>query len=100
MNVQSILLVGVRAIRSIQVTGLHAHNQQGFGESPYLQRRLREAFPAQRVVTADEPSKKAVAEGGALFYSHDKVVARGTRFEFGVPTMRCVSFFSHPLARG
>ncbi|KAL8292784.1 hypothetical protein RQP46_001396 [Phenoliferia psychrophenolica] len=65
MRVKSILLVG------------------GFGESPYLQRRLRETFEKSgtRVVTADEPSKKAVAEGGALFFSHDNVVARGTRFE-------------------
>ncbi|KAL8280122.1 hypothetical protein RQP46_007452 [Phenoliferia psychrophenolica] len=72
MDVQSILLVG------------------GFGESPYLQRRLRETFEKSgtRVVTADEPTKKAVAEGGALFYAQNSIVARATRFEFGIATNR------------
>ncbi|KAL8292762.1 hypothetical protein RQP46_001374 [Phenoliferia psychrophenolica] len=74
MRVKSILLVG------------------GFGESPYLQRRLRETFEKNgtRVVTADEPSKKAVAEGGALFFSKDTIVARATRFEFGIEVCRGV----------
>lgn len=46
-NVSHILLVG------------------GFGESPYLRRRVRQAFEThgRKVITADEPSKKAVAEG-------------------------------------
>ncbi|KAL8292780.1 hypothetical protein RQP46_001392 [Phenoliferia psychrophenolica] len=79
LNIKSILLVG------------------GFGESPYLQRRLRETFEKSgtRVVTADEPSKKAVAEGGVLFFAKDNVVARSTRFEFGIEICRDLTEFDN-----
>lgn len=38
---------------------------QGFGESPYLQRLLRETYAEKdvQILTSDEPAKKAVAEG-------------------------------------
>ncbi|KAL8292778.1 hypothetical protein RQP46_001390 [Phenoliferia psychrophenolica] len=74
MQVKSILLVG------------------GFGESPYLRRRLRETFEktGAKIITADEPTKKAVAEGGALFFSKQSIVGRATRFEFGVKTTRSI----------
>ncbi|KAL8292750.1 hypothetical protein RQP46_001362 [Phenoliferia psychrophenolica] len=70
-------------VKSILVVG-------GFGESLYLQRRLRETFEKNgtRVVTADEPSKKAVAEGGALFFAKDSIIGRATRFEFGIEVTR------------
>ena len=63
---------------------------QGFGESPYLQRILRETFEPKgiRVVTADEPSKKAVSEGGAPFFAEGNVVARAMRREFGLISSR------------
>ncbi|KAL8292760.1 hypothetical protein RQP46_001372 [Phenoliferia psychrophenolica] len=79
MHVKSILLVG------------------GFGESPYLRRRLRETFERSgaKVITADEPTKKAVAEGGALFFSKDNIVARATRFEFGISTIRDYEEWKH-----
>lgn len=65
----------------------------GFGESPYLRKKLTEWYEAQgiKIITADEPSKKAVAEGAALFYIKDFVVARATRFDFGIQTTRKLS---------
>lgn len=44
--------------------------KQGFGESPYLRKKLTEWYEPQRIkiVTADEPSKKAVAEGDSHPY--------------------------------
>lgn len=45
--------------------------------------------------TPDEPSKKAVAEGASLFYCKDAVVARCTRLEFGIPSMRPYYQFMH-----
>lgn len=35
------------------------------------------------MLTSEEPSKKAVAEGAALFYVRDAVVARAARVNFG-----------------
>ncbi|KAL8283908.1 hypothetical protein RQP46_005340 [Phenoliferia psychrophenolica] len=71
-NVKNILLVG------------------GFGESPYLRRTLAERYEPHgiKIVTADEPSKKAVSEGASLFYIKDCVIARATRFDFGIQTTR------------
>ncbi|GAA5915562.1 hypothetical protein JCM5296_007284 [Sporobolomyces johnsonii] len=58
----------------------------GFGESPYLQSRLREKHRTRGIhlLHADEPSKKAVAEGAALFYVRDTVTARAAHFDYGV----------------
>lgn len=69
LTVQSILLVG------------------GFGESPYLQRRLRETFEESgllHVVTVNEPAKKTVAEGGSLFYAKENVLTRCTEVAHGL----------------
>ncbi|KAI5477122.1 hypothetical protein MNV49_006850 [Pseudohyphozyma bogoriensis] len=76
-----------------QIKGLHVTHillVGGFGESPYLKRRVREVYEKKdiRVVTADEPTKKAVAEGAAIFYARKNVGARATRFEFGLATNR------------
>ncbi|GAA5915558.1 hypothetical protein JCM5296_007282 [Sporobolomyces johnsonii] len=65
-------------VRKILLTG-------GFGESPYLQNRLREKYCTRgiQLIHADEPARKAVAEGAALFYVKDAVVARAARFDYG-----------------
>ncbi|KAK4698863.1 hypothetical protein P7C70_g7406, partial [Phenoliferia sp. Uapishka_3] len=42
------------------------------------------------VVTVDEPTQKAVAEGAAIHYAQDHVGARATRFEYGLCTNRLV----------
>ncbi|PVF96872.1 hypothetical protein CPB86DRAFT_476873 [Serendipita vermifera] len=57
----------------------------GFGESPYLRTRLREAFQIEGtdIVTVDEPSKKAAAEGAIISHIKQLVIARATRFTFG-----------------
>lgn len=67
--------------------GIHNHIQGtpvthiflygGFGESPYLQRRLRETYGPGgiRITTSDQPAKKAVVEGAAFYYLYEKVVA-------------------------
>lgn len=97
---QHILLVGVRSLhlsfQNPQADFVRAF--QGFGESAYLQLRLRKEFKhgGTRIVTADEPSKKAVAEGAALYYIKDSVVARATRFEFGIASNRVRIFVSEP----
>ncbi|GAA5916449.1 hypothetical protein JCM5296_006567 [Sporobolomyces johnsonii] len=58
----------------------------GFGESPYLQNRLREKHRTRGIhlLHADEPSKKAVAEGAALFYVRNTVTARAAHFDYGI----------------
>ncbi|GAA5871101.1 hypothetical protein JCM1840_007590 [Sporobolomyces johnsonii] len=66
-------------VRKILLTG-------GFGESPYVQNRLREKYCTRgiQLIHADEPARKAVAEGAALFYVKDAVIARAARFDYGI----------------
>ncbi|KAM0754904.1 hypothetical protein T439DRAFT_321963 [Meredithblackwellia eburnea MCA 4105] len=85
-----------QVIRSIkaQIKGLrvtHLLLVGGFGESPYVKRRLRSYFEGGdrlKVVTIDEPTQKAVAEGAAIHFAQDHVSARATRFEYGLCTNR------------
>ncbi|CAG7852131.1 SubName: Full=Uncharacterized protein {ECO:0000313/EMBL:CCA70381.1} [Serendipita indica DSM 11827] len=58
----------------------------GFGESPYLRKRLKETFSSKGVdvVTVDESTKKAAAEGAAIWYIKQLVVARAARSTFGI----------------
>ncbi|KAG8813630.1 hypothetical protein FRC17_001477 [Serendipita sp. 399] len=67
-NVQHLLLVG------------------GFGESPYLRQQLKNIFDERRtqVVTIDEPSKKAAADGAVIWYLTQLVEARAARFDYGI----------------
>ncbi|GAA5916446.1 hypothetical protein JCM5296_006566 [Sporobolomyces johnsonii] len=67
----------------------------GFGESPYLQNRLREKHCTRGIhlLHADEPSKKAVAEGAALFYVRDTVTARAAHFDYGIRIERQASMY-------
>ncbi|KAG8823670.1 hypothetical protein FRC18_010692, partial [Serendipita sp. 400] len=57
----------------------------GFGESPYLRLRLKKEFGSKgtEVVTVEEPSKKAAAEGAVLWYTKQIVSARVARFTIG-----------------
>ncbi|KAG8802706.1 hypothetical protein FRC17_006362, partial [Serendipita sp. 399] len=57
----------------------------GFGESPYLQSRIREEFRQSgiSVVTVEEPSKKAAAEGAAIWYLKQLVTGRAARYTVG-----------------
>lgn len=58
----------------------------GFGESPYLRKRLWECFDefGTEVVTIREPSKKAAAEGALLWFNRQFVRARAVRFTYGL----------------
>ncbi|KAG8814269.1 hypothetical protein FRC17_001232 [Serendipita sp. 399] len=58
----------------------------GFGESPFLRSRLREEYgnKGTEVVTVDEPSKKAAAEGAVLWYTKQMVAKRVARFTMGI----------------
>ncbi|KAL8277741.1 hypothetical protein RQP46_009863 [Phenoliferia psychrophenolica] len=66
----------------------------GFSESPYLQNKLRATYAPRGMsfVHADEPAIKAVAEGAALFHIKDSVVARATRFAYGIQMYVPVSY--------
>ncbi|PVF96876.1 hypothetical protein CPB86DRAFT_735972 [Serendipita vermifera] len=57
----------------------------GFGASPFLRKRLSESFSIDesKIVTVDEPSKKAAAEGSVLYYIKQLVTARSFRFTIG-----------------
>ncbi|KAG8830437.1 hypothetical protein FRC18_008098, partial [Serendipita sp. 400] len=57
----------------------------GFGESPYLRLRLKKEFELQgtEVVTVEEPSKKAAAEGAVMWYTKQTVSGRIARFTIG-----------------
>jgi hypothetical protein len=76
-------LISDRKIEHVLLVG-------GFGESPYLRRRLKETFAKKgvKIVTVDEPTKKAAAEGTALWYIKKLVVARAVRSTFGVEVRR------------
>ncbi|KAG8813085.1 hypothetical protein FRC18_002677 [Serendipita sp. 400] len=58
----------------------------GFGESPYLRSRLKDTFSGKgtEVVTVEEPSKKAAAEGATIWYTKQLVVARASRYTIGI----------------
>ncbi|KAG8753752.1 hypothetical protein FRC14_005759 [Serendipita sp. 396] len=57
----------------------------GFGESPYFRLRFEEGFGSHGtdVVTVEEPSKKAAAEGAVMWYIKQMVSARIARFTLG-----------------
>ncbi|PVF91015.1 hypothetical protein CPB86DRAFT_746070 [Serendipita vermifera] len=54
----------------------------GFGESPYLRQRMEAVFHSKGmgVVTVGQPSKKAAAEGGVIWYLKQMVSGRAARF--------------------
>ncbi|KIM25126.1 hypothetical protein M408DRAFT_331414 [Serendipita vermifera MAFF 305830] len=58
----------------------------GFGESAYLRKKLTELFESQSavVVTVEEQTKKAAAEGAVIWYIKQSVAARIARTTFGM----------------
>ncbi|KAH7100085.1 hypothetical protein BKA62DRAFT_831200 [Auriculariales sp. MPI-PUGE-AT-0066] len=74
----------------------------GFCESPFLRKVLREKNDQRgmQTVTVDDGTKKAAAEGAALWYLKQTVVARATRAHFGTDgTMTFDSSNSHHRER-
>ncbi|KAG9054867.1 hypothetical protein FS842_003931 [Serendipita sp. 407] len=71
-------LLGGRRVKHLLLVG-------GFGESPYLRLRLKDEFGSKgtEVVTVEEPSKKAAAEGAVLWYTKQMVSGRFARFTIG-----------------
>jgi hypothetical protein len=59
----------------------------GFGDSPYLRNKFRQSphFNNIEFTLANEPTAKAVADGAVVWFIQQSVVARATRFAFGVP---------------
>ncbi|GAA5932577.1 hypothetical protein JCM10213_006270 [Rhodosporidiobolus nylandii] len=60
----------------------------GFGESPYLVRRLKETFEpvGTSLVIPDIPTHASVSEGALRFYLSETLRPRKTRFALGVQT--------------
>ncbi|KAH7099381.1 hypothetical protein BKA62DRAFT_310726 [Auriculariales sp. MPI-PUGE-AT-0066] len=58
----------------------------GFAESPRLRSFLKERLASHDIelITVDEPTKKAAAEGAAYWYAKKFVVARAARKSYGV----------------
>ncbi|PVF96864.1 hypothetical protein CPB86DRAFT_475981 [Serendipita vermifera] len=63
----------------------------GFGESPFLRKRLKENFASQEtdIITVDEPSKKAAADGSVIWYLKELVTARAARYTIGTESGEC-----------
>ncbi|GAA5952424.1 hypothetical protein JCM3765_001969 [Sporobolomyces pararoseus] len=59
----------------------------GFGESPYLLNRLREAFKSRgvRIIVPEIPAHTAVSEGALRFYLSKYLKPRKTRYNLGLP---------------
>lgn len=62
----------------------------GFGESKYLRSRLESHFASQgiQIVTAEQPSRKAAAEGAAIWYFTQHVTARAAKYTYGALACR------------
>jgi hypothetical protein len=73
----------------------------GFGDSPYLRRRFRQtsSFQNSAITLANDSAAKAVAEGAAIWYIQHSVVARATRFSYGIHAREAFSN-SNPMHRG
>ncbi|KAG8837726.1 hypothetical protein FRC18_008228 [Serendipita sp. 400] len=73
----------------------------GFGESPYLQSQLREEFGKSgiSVVTVEEPSKKAAAEGAAIWYLKQLVTGRAVRYTLGANIRQAFDPAAYPYQR-
>ncbi|KAL8277738.1 hypothetical protein RQP46_009860 [Phenoliferia psychrophenolica] len=78
-------LEGIIEALDDQLAGTNILAVGGFSESPYLQNKLRASYAGRgmNLVHTDEPAMKAVAEGAALFYIKDSVVARAARVAYG-----------------
>ncbi|KAG8777654.1 hypothetical protein FRC15_011216 [Serendipita sp. 397] len=72
-------LLGSRRVQHLLLVG-------GFGESPYLRDQLKLKFGERgtQVVTVDEPSRKAAADGAVIWYLTQLVEGRAARFDYGI----------------
>jgi hypothetical protein len=87
--------IGTYPVKYILVVG-------GFGESPYLRKRLQNTpnFRGIPVTVPDQSGAKAASEGAVLCYVNRNVVARATRFAFGSPIfIQCTVEDALPLGR-
>ncbi|KAG8829562.1 hypothetical protein FRC17_006388 [Serendipita sp. 399] len=73
----------------------------GFGESHYLQSRMKEEFENSGigVVTVEEPSKKAAAEGAAIWFLKQLVTGRAVRYTLGANVRQGFDPVAHPHHR-
>ncbi|KAG8806796.1 hypothetical protein FRC19_007060 [Serendipita sp. 401] len=57
----------------------------GFGESPYLRQQLKMVFGKgdRSIVVAEEPSRKAAAEGASIWHLTRDVKSRAVRYTYG-----------------
>lgn len=90
-------LLGAHKVKYLLLVG-------GLGESQHLQKRMRERFEFEgiSIVTAEEPLKKAAAEGALIWYIKHTVTARIARKTIGVEIHQAYnpSDHQHALRRG
>ncbi|ORY73067.1 hypothetical protein BCR35DRAFT_354200 [Leucosporidium creatinivorum] len=99
--IQQQLRMGSEKASHVIITG-------GFGDSPYLRARLRRFLEPSgfHLVTSDDQSKKAVAEGAVRWQLSQQVTARAVRASYGAsvavyykhhdPEHRCRSLHTWP----
>ncbi|KAL8292579.1 hypothetical protein RQP46_001191 [Phenoliferia psychrophenolica] len=87
---EQIVACARRQTRCGDIKSKHVLLVGGVGESPYIKSKLRAAFADEgiEVVTGDEPTKKAVAEGAIIWFVKGLVVARAVRATFGAICLR------------
>ncbi|KAG8737710.1 hypothetical protein FRC10_007909 [Ceratobasidium sp. 414] len=57
----------------------------GFGESPYLREQLKARFSSGcQIITTNEATSKAVADGALIWHCANSVVSRAPRYSFGI----------------
>ncbi|KAL8292583.1 hypothetical protein RQP46_001195 [Phenoliferia psychrophenolica] len=83
---EQIVACARRQTRCGDIKSKHVLLVGGVGESPYIKSKLRAAFADEgiAVVTGDEPTKKAVAEGAIIWFVKGLVVARAVRNTIGI----------------
>ncbi|KAK4701939.1 hypothetical protein P7C70_g4284, partial [Phenoliferia sp. Uapishka_3] len=82
----AIIACAKRQTRAGDIRSKHVLLVGGVGESPYIKSKLRAALDVDgvKVVTGDEPTKKAVAEGAIIWFVKQLVVARAVRSTIGI----------------
>ncbi|KAG8754228.1 hypothetical protein FRC14_005283, partial [Serendipita sp. 396] len=91
-EVASCFAVPIKDIRDSVRSLIDSRNVQylvlvgGFGESTYLRQELESAFGTRgvSVIVAEEPSRKAAAEGASIWHITHNVKARAARYTYGM----------------
>ncbi|KAG8822058.1 hypothetical protein FRC19_006794 [Serendipita sp. 401] len=91
-EVASCFAIPIKDIRDSVRSLIDSRNVQylvlvgGFGESSYLKQELESAFSTRgvSVVVAEEPSRKAAAEGASIWHITHNVKARAARYTYGM----------------